>query len=124
LDAAKKRRIINIVATVIPTLLVVGSGVGKLVAPPAMVEGLAKYGVAEYITVLGIMEIVFVVLFIIPATMKLGFILTSCYFAGAMAAELSHGGITINPVIPLVVLWIAAFMRDKSIFLPTAPAHR
>ena len=70
------------------------------------------------------MEIVFGVLFIIPATMKLGFILTSCYFAGAMAAELSHGGITISPVIPLVVLWIAAFIRDKSIFLPTAPAHR
>jgi hypothetical protein len=89
-----------------------------------MVEGLAKYGVAEYITVLGIMEIVFGVLFIIPATMKLGFILTSCYFAGAMAAELSHGGITISPVIPLVVLWIAAFIRDKSIFLPTALARR
>ena len=124
MDAAKKRRIINIVATLIPMLLVLGSGVGKLLAPPAMVEGLAKYGVAEYITVLGIMEIVFGVLFIIPATMKLGFILTSCYFAGAMAAELSHGGITISPVIPLVVLWIAAFIRDKSIFLPTAPAHR
>ena len=124
MDATKKRRIINIVATVIPMLLVLGSGVGKLVAPPGMVEGLAKYGVAEYITVLGIMEIVFGVLFIIPATIKLGFILTSCYFAGAMAAELSHGGITISPVIPLVVLWIAAFIRDKSIFLPTAPAHR
>lgn len=124
MDAAKNRRIVNIVAIAIPTLLVVGSGVGKLLAPPAMVEGLAKYGVAEYITVLGIMEIVFGVLFIIPATMKLGFILASCYFAGAMAAELAHGGITISPVIPLVVLWIAAFIRDKSIFLPTAPAHR
>ena len=124
MDAAKKRRIVNLVAIAIPTLLVVGSGVGKLLAPPAMVEGLAKYGVAEYITVLGIMEIVFGVLFIIPATMKLGFILTSCYFAGAMAAELAHGGITISPVIPLVVLWIAAFIRDKSIFLPTASAHR
>ena len=124
MDAAKKRRIVNFVVIAIPTLLVVGSGVGKLLAPPAMVEGLAKYGVAEYITVLGIMEIVFGVLFIIPATMKLGFILTSCYFAGAMAAELAHEGITISPVIPLVVLWIAAFIRDKSIFLPTASAHR
>lgn len=124
MDAAKRRRIINIVATAIPSLMVAGSGVGKLLAPPAMVEGLAKYGVAEHMTILGIMEIVFVVLFIIPATMKLGFILTSCYFAGAMAAELSHGGITMNPVIVLIVLWIAAFIRDKSIFLPTPPAGR
>lgn len=124
MDEAKKRRIVNIVATTIPSLLILGSGIGKLFGPPGMVEGLAKYGVAQYMTVLGIMEIVFGALFIIPSTMKLGFILTSCYFAGAMAAELSHGGITISPVIPLVVLWIAAFIRDKSIFLPTAPGSR
>jgi hypothetical protein len=119
LDPVRRRRIINIVATVIPTLMVAGSGVGKLIGPPAMVEGLAKYGVAEYMTILGIMEIVFIVLFMIPATMKLGFILTSCYFAGAIAAELSHGALTPNPFGPLIVLWIAAFIRDKSIFLPT-----
>ena len=124
MDPTKRRRIVNIVATVIPSLIIAGSGVGKLLAAPAMVEGLAKYGVAEHMTALGIMEIVFVVLFIIPKTMKLGFILTSCYFAGAMAAELAHGGITINPVVPLILLWIAAFIRDKSIFLPTALAAR
>jgi hypothetical protein len=32
-------------------------------------------------------------LFVVPATMKLGFILASCYFAGAIATELSHEAI-------------------------------
>ena len=124
MDAAKKRRIVYIVATAIPSLMIAASGTVKLLALPEIVEAMAKYGVAEYMTILGILEIVFVVLFIIPATMQLGFILTSCYLAGAMAAELSHGELTAGPVILLIVLWIAAFIRDKSIFLPRASARR
>jgi hypothetical protein len=119
LDPVKRRRIINVVATAIPSLMVAASGIGKLIGPAGMVEGLAKYGVAEYMTILGIMEIVFIALFVFPPTMKLGFILTSCYFAGAIAAELSHGALTPNPFGPLIFLWIAAFIRDRSIFLPT-----
>ncbi len=40
--------------------------------------------------IIGVMEIAFVALFVLPATMKLGLILASCYFAGAVATELSH----------------------------------
>ena len=55
-------------------------------------------------------------LFVIPVTMKLGFLLASCYFAGAIATELSHDALTASPFIPLVLLWIGAFVRDSSIF--------
>jgi len=48
--------------------------------------------------------------------MKLGLILTSCYFAGAIATELSHNALKVNPFIPIVLLWIGAFIRDRSIF--------
>jgi hypothetical protein len=48
--------------------------------------------------------------------MKLGFILASCYFAGAIATELSHNALKVNPFIPIVLLWIGAFIRDRSIF--------
>ena len=52
----------------------------------------------------------------VPATFKLGFILASCYFAGAIATELSHDALKVNPFIPIVLLWIGAFIRDRSIF--------
>jgi hypothetical protein len=52
----------------------------------------------------------------VPDTMKLGFILASCYFAGAIATELSHEALKVNPFIPIVLLWIGAFIRDRSIF--------
>jgi len=49
-------------------------------------------------------------------SLKLGFILASCYFAGAIATELSHEALKVNPFIPIVLLWIGAFIRDRSIF--------
>ena len=36
--------------------------------------------------------------------------------AGAIATELSHGALKVNPFIPIVLLWIGAFIRDRSIF--------
>jgi hypothetical protein len=65
------------------------------------------------------MEITFSILFIFPKTMKLGFILLSCYFAGAIATDLSHGNTVANAMMPITLVWIAAFLRDKSIFLHT-----
>jgi len=41
---------------------------------------------------------------------------TSCYFAGAIATELSHDDLKVNPFIPIVLLWIGAFIRDRSVF--------
>jgi hypothetical protein len=61
-------------------------------------------------------------LFLFPKTIKVGFILLSCYFSGAIATEFSHNGPAINAAIPLVLVWIAALLRDPSIFLPGAKA--
>jgi hypothetical protein len=47
---------------------------------------------------------------------RLAIILASCYFAGAIATELSHDMLKVNPFIPIILLWIGAFIRDRSIF--------
>ena len=107
---------ITLLATWIPALLLVLSGVLKLSGNSAIVEGMSKLGVGPYLRLLGVMELAFAVLFVIPATMKLGFILASCYFAGAIATELSHNALKANPFVPIVLLWIGAFIRDRSIF--------
>lgn len=48
------------------------------------------------------MELAFATLFVIPATFKLGFVLGSCYFGRAIATELSHNALKVNPFIPIV----------------------
>ena len=113
----KTKRIITIIVTVIASAMVVLSGVMKLMMSEQVVTTLTKVGVANYTIPLGLMEILFTVLFLVPRTMKIGFLLLSCYFAGALATELSHGT-PLNAITPLVLIWLAAFLRDRHFFLP------
>ena len=109
-------QIIQVAAAWVPALLIGFSGIMKLAGTTAVREGMTKLGVVRYLRVLGAMELTFAALFEMPATMKIGFILASCYFAGAIATELSHGALTVAPFIPLALLWIGAFLRDRMIF--------
>jgi hypothetical protein len=108
--------IVQVLATWIPALLIALSGVMKLTGNPAILEAMTKLGVKRYVPLLGVMELAFAALFVFPPTFKLGFLLASCYFGGAIATELSHDALKANPFIPIVLLWIGAFIRDRSIF--------
>jgi uncharacterized membrane protein len=108
--------IIKLVATWIPALLIAFLGVLKLLGNPRVVQEMSRVGVGRYLRLLGVMQIGFAALFVVPGTMKLGFILASCYFAGAIATELSHDVLKVNPFVPIVLLWVGAFIRDRSIF--------
>jgi len=109
--------IVQVLATWIPALLIAVSGVLKLTGNPTILETMTTLGVGPYVRLLGVMELAFATLFVIPATFKLGFLLASCYFGGAIATELSHDALKVNPFVPIVLLWIGAFIRDRSIFL-------
>ena len=108
--------IVNLLATWIPALIIALLGVLKLVGNRQVVQELTALGVGRHLRVLGVMELAFATLFVIPATSKLGFLLASCYCAGAIATELSHDALKANPFVPIVLLWIGAFTRDRSIF--------
>ncbi|MGM9478283.1 DoxX family protein [Pedobacter sp. GSP4] len=108
--------------TVLVTVMVGISGLMKAIHLPWSVEGLVKFNLPNSATFLGLMEMAFILLFAFPKTMHIGFILISCYLSGAMATELSHDGSMLNPAIPLALIWITAFLRDKSLFLGVARA--
>lgn len=109
----KTKKIITISLMVLITLTIFLSGLMKFIHLPWSIAGLEKYNPS----ILGLMEMVFIILFAIPKTMRIGFILLCCYFAGAMATELSKDGSILNPGIPLVLIWITAFLRDSAIFI-------
>lgn len=110
-------KIITTSLSVLVGIMVIASGLMKAIHLPWSVAGLVKYNLPNSSTSLGLMEMSFAILFLIPKTMRIGFILLCCYFAGAMATELSHDGSMLNPGIPLVLIWITAFLKDRSIFL-------
>ncbi|SOD15080.1 DoxX family protein [Pedobacter xixiisoli] len=114
------KKIITNGLTILVILMIGLSGLMKAIQLPWSVEGLAKFNLPNSATTLGLMEIAFISLYAFPKTMRIGFILTSCYLAGAMATELSHGGSMLNPAIPLTLVWITACLRDRSLFLGTS----
>lgn len=113
----KTKKYLATTLLVLTTVMVVLSGLMKAVQLPWSVNGLVKFNLPYAATALGLMEMTFAVLFIFPKTMRIGFILLSCYFAGAMATELSHDGSMLNPAVPLSLIWITAFLRDKYMFI-------
>src|SRR5579872_7102373 len=111
------KKIITYVTMVIPTIIIGGGGIAKLVGPEPVVKMLTKVGVGPYIPFLGIAEVLFIVLFLVPKTKRIGYILLCCYFGGAIATVFSHDGSLLNPaVLPLVLITINIYLRDKSFF--------
>jgi DoxX-like family len=115
----KTKKIAAIAMTVIVSLMVTMSGIMKLSQSEEVMQALGKIGITNYVVLLGVMEVVFTALFIYSKTMRLGFILLCCYFAGAIATDLSHGTPIINATMIMVFIWIAAFLREPFIFLPS-----
>lgn len=115
----KTKKIITTALLFLTTIMIVSSGFLKAINFQWSVAGLEKFNLPNAATVLGLMEMTFAILFVFPKTMRIGFILLCCYFAGAMATELSHDGSMLNPGIPLALVWVTAFLRDKALFFGT-----
>ena len=64
--------LIQLLATSIPALLIGLFGALKLAGNPKILETMTTLGVGRHLRLLGIMELAFAELFVIPATMKLG----------------------------------------------------
>jgi len=69
--------VLDLLATWIPALLIALSGVMKLTGNAQILETMQTLGVRRYVRWLGVMEVAFATLLVIPATFKLGFLLAS-----------------------------------------------
>lgn len=115
-----KSKTINIVKWIatglVATVILMGAVMKVSMASP-LAEIYSRIGLLEYMGALGIVEILLVVLFLYPRTMKIGFLLLTGFYGGAMAIEFSHGSVFIFPAIILALVWIAGGLREPSIFL-------
>lgn len=113
----KTKRVIWIILMIIPSLMIVMSAVLKLLNVEAVVQQMTQVGFGDYLPVMAIAELLFVVLFFIPKTYKIGFLLLTCYVAGAMALEIAGGRFPTMGVV-MAMIWISVFLRNKYMFLP------
>jgi len=103
------------VISALPTLVLIFSGVMKLAKPPAVVQGFSKFGYPEHLLLpLGIVEIGFTVVYLIPRTSILGAILLTGYLGGATATHVRMSDPSfIMPVLAGVLVWLGLFLREQ-----------
>jgi hypothetical protein len=101
------------VISILPVLLLLMSGVMKLVKPPPVVDGFSHLGLPINLAVgLGIVELGCTIIYLIPRTSVLGAILLTGYLGGATCATLRVGDLFIPPVILGVLVWGGLYLRD------------
>jgi hypothetical protein len=113
---SKTKNNLSRIPSILLSLVITAGAIMKLANAPQLVEIYSRIGLLPYLEILGITELVFLGLFLVPRTMKIGLLLLTGYYGGAMAAEMSHGTVFFMPAIILTIVWIAAYLKDASMF--------
>ena len=113
---SKTRKFLKWMPSILAALIIVSGSVMKLTAQPQLVEVFSRSGMLPYMKALGIAELLFTFLFLWPRSLRIGFFLLTAYFGGAMAVELSQHIFFIMPAVILALVWLAAWLRDRSLF--------
>jgi len=108
----KSKRIIYWALTGLVALVFFGSAAGKFSANEETLKIAAGFGIdAKTYNMLGLVEIISVILFIIPRTGIIGTMLLASYMGGAIATHLEHGESIIAPCVIQTILFLVAFYR-------------
>jgi hypothetical protein len=91
--------------------LFLSSAFGKISGSEDVLKGAAAFGLdASTMKMIGFVEVIAVILFLIPQTGVLGTLLLASYMGGAIATHLEHGMSIMAPcVIAVVVYCVGAF---------------
>jgi DoxX-like family len=111
---SKKRLWAGRIISTLPVLLLLFSGVMKLMKPAPVVQGFARFGYPESLILsLGILELACTVVYVIPRTSVFGAILITGYLGGATATNVRVGDpLFFVPAILGVLVWGGLYLRD------------
>jgi hypothetical protein len=108
----KARSITGWVLTVLITLLFIFSAFAKLKGGEEVAKGVATMGITmDTIRIIGIVELLCALLFVIPRTGILGTLLIASYGGGIIATHLEHQLPILVPVLLQCVIFITAVIR-------------
>jgi hypothetical protein len=108
----KTKNIINWSLAGIVGFIFIGSAVSKLTGSADAIEMAKGIGLdLSTFKIIGLVELISVILFIIPRTGILGTLLLAAYMGGAIATHLEHGLSIVAPAAIQAFIWIVAVIR-------------
>jgi len=109
---------VSYIMSTLPVLMLLFSGIMKLIKPPSVMEGFAHLGYDESVALgLGVVELLATLLYIIPHTSVLGAILLTGYLGGATATHLRIGEPFQMAILLGVFVWGGLYLRDERLRL-------
>jgi hypothetical protein len=95
-------------------LLLLFSGVMKLIKPVSVVEGFVRLGYPESLALdIGVVELGCAIVYVIPRSAILGAILLTGYLGGATATHVRIGEPFFIPIVLGVLVWGGLYLRDE-----------
>lgn len=102
------------VISIVTTLLFVWSAIMKLAPNPQALQGMNHLGLPESLMrPLGVLELLCVVLYLVPATSILGAVLFTGYLGGAILTHLRVGEAVFFQVILGGLLWLGLYLQES-----------
>jgi hypothetical protein len=112
----KTKNIINWVLAGLVGFIFLGSAYGKLSGGAEGIEMAKSIGIdANAYKIIGVVELISIILFLIPRTAVLGTLLLVAYMGGAIVAHLSHGMPIVAPAAISAFVWIVAVVRSPEL---------
>jgi DoxX-like protein len=102
------------VLSFLPVFAMVMSAGMKFAKPPEVVKSfVGQFGYIESsLLIIGVVELLCAVLYVIPQTSVLGAILCTGYLGGAIATHVRIGDNFIPPLVLGILLWAGLWLRD------------
>jgi hypothetical protein len=108
----KTKNIIGWALTALVALVFIASAFMKLTGGEELANNAASMGLtANSIKLIGVIELLCIIVFIVPRTGVLGILLVAAYLGGAIITHVEHNQPFFIPVVVQALAWIAALIR-------------
>lgn len=112
---SKGRRIAAWVLIGLISAVFILSAAAKLAAAQAVVDMFQKWGLSNHLVLIGVIELISAVFFVIPRTHSLGLLLLTAYLGGAIVTHMAHDEPYISAAVFLAAVWLASFLRHPEL---------
>ena len=102
---------------VLPILMLIAASIPKIFSMEFMVENMEASGSEISLPLLGIIEILCAVIFLVPRTRNIGFLFVTAFLGGVISAEwMAPPHIPLTGIVLQILLWVGMYFENPDLF--------
>ena len=101
---------------ILPIAILIITAVPKIIGMEFMVNNMQEAGMGHMTFLVGIIELVCVIVFLIPKTRNVGFLLIVAYAGGIIASEWAANQPIIPGIVVQTLMWVGMYFENEQLF--------